>query len=153
MKRTIALTTAILLAVTLASAQETVKPNQPLTGLSSTPGYITINEFVGGVGLGQRAVPYSKGFFGFHTIHGYQINQSFMVGGGTGIYGYNGGTLVPLFVDFRYRFLVNTFTPFLYGDGGALFGDDTKLFINPGAGVRYSINRNVALNLSTGLWV
>jgi len=99
MKRFIVLTAMILLTISFASAQVKVAPNNPTDILSPTPGYITINEFVGGIGLKGRVLPYAQGFFGFTTIHGYQINESFAVGGGTGFLSYNGGSLIPLFVD------------------------------------------------------
>jgi len=139
----------------LVSAQEVVKPNKPYVSLSTKSGYITINEFTVGIGLGDVSVPYSKSFFGINTIHGYQINESFVVGGGTGISFYNGGTFIPLFADVRYRFLINTFTPFLYGDGGVLINTSggAKLFMNGGAGVRYTINNNFGVHFGAGLMI
>jgi len=154
MKRSLVLATVILLAVSLVSAQEMVNPNMPYVSLRDSPGYITINEFNTGVGLGVTSVPYSKFFFGINTIHGYQINESFVVGGGTGVSFYNDGTLVPLFIDVRYRFLVNKFTPFLIGDAGLLFGGgETRLFVNGGGGIRYALNDKFSIHFGSGLWI
>jgi opacity protein-like surface antigen len=155
MNRTLLLILIILLGASYSSAQTMVAPNKPIPLFNAESGYITINELTGGFGLGIVDAPYSKHFFGFTTIHGYQINESFVVAGGTGFSAYNGGSLIPLFMDFRYRFLISTFTPYIIGDGGLLFNPSggTKLFINPAAGVRYTINRKIALNLSTGLFV
>jgi hypothetical protein len=65
--------------------------------------------------------------------------------------------MIPLFMDFRYRFLISTLTPYIVGDGGLLFdisgSGGTKIFFNPAAGIRYAINSKVALNFSTGLFV
>jgi len=55
----------------------------------------------------------------------------------------------------RFSFHTGTFTPYLLGDGGMLFNTNgiLKLLINPGAGIRYTISRNVALNLGAGVWI
>ena len=155
MKRSLAILTVILLSMFTVSAQDMIAPNKPFTSLSCTSGYITINEFTAGIGLGDISVPYSKSFFGFTTIHGYQINESFVIGGGTGVSFYNGGTFIPFFGDVRYRFMISTFTPYLFGDGGFLFNTAgaTKMFINGGAGVRYTINSHIGINFGTGIWV
>lgn len=155
MKRTPAILTVILLTMFTVSAQDMVTPNKPIVSLSGTRGYITINELTAGVGLGVVSVPYSKSFFGFTTIHGYQINESFVIGGGTGVSFYNGGTFIPVFADVRYRFLINTLTPYLFGDGGFLINTagSSKMFLNGGAGVRYTINSHIGINFGTGIWV
>ncbi|MDO9580283.1 MAG: hypothetical protein Q7J06_06905 [Bacteroidales bacterium] len=157
MKRSLAILTVILLTMFTVSAQDKVALNKPIVSLSGTKGYITINELTAGIGLGDVSVPYSKSFFGFTTIHGYQINESFVVGGGTGVSFYNGGTFIPVFADVRYRFLIkiNTFTPYLFGDGGFLINTTggMKMFINGGAGVRYTINNQIGINFGTGLWI
>lgn len=155
MNRILLLILIFLLCSSYSSAQNRVSPNKPIQLLSSAPGYITINELTGGPGLGIVSAPYSKYFFGFTTLHGYQIDKSFVVAAGTGFSGYNGGSMIPLFLDFRYRFLVSTFTPYITGDGGVLFklAGGTKLFINPAVGVRYTINRQIGINFSTGLFV
>jgi hypothetical protein len=155
MNRTLLLISIILLAATNVSAQQKVSPNKPVQKLSPESGYITINEFTGGPGLGIVDAPYSKYFFGFTTIHGYQVDQSFIVAAGTGFSAYNGGSMIPLFMDFRYNFLISTFTPYVVGDGGILINTSggIKLSINPAAGVRYTISRKIALNFSTGLFV
>jgi hypothetical protein len=155
MNRTLLLFSIFLLVSFTASAQGRVSPNKPIKKLSTETGYITINELTGGAGLGLVTTPLSKYFFGFTTIHGYQVNESFVVAGGTGFSAYNGGNLVPFFMDFRYRFMISTFTPYVVGDGGLLFNTagSTKLFINPAVGVRYTINRKFGANFSTGLFV
>jgi hypothetical protein len=154
MNRTILITAFILMSASYTLAQR-VPSTDPGQGLTPSKGYITINDITGGIGLGLVNTPLSKSFFGFTTIHGYQINKSFVVAAGTGFSAYNGGNLIPFFVDLRYHFLINTFTPFVSGDGGALFNTagGTKLFINPAAGVRYTLNRNIGLNFGTGLFI
>ena len=157
MKRKLSVILLIICTVTIISAQDIVTPNRPVSMLSGDPGFITINELHFGIGLGMTNVPYSKSFFGFTTINGYQINKNFVVAGGTGLSFYNGGMLVPLFLDFRFRFNVSQFTPYIFGDGGFLLKlsniNSTKLFINPGLGIRYSFTRNWAANLGGGFLI
>lgn len=157
MKRTFTLLFLLIFAASAISAQEKIDPNQPGTNLSTEKGYITINELQFGFGLGVIDVPYSKSFFGFTTVHGYQFNKSIVAAAGTGLSFYNGGLLVPLFLDFRYRFDIDQYTPYVFADGGFLlnFSDfgSTKLFINPGMGIRYAFNRNWAANLGAGVLV
>ncbi len=138
----------------LASAQYKVVPNMPFSTLNSNPGFLTINEITGGFGLNGTTYSYSKYFIGLTSVNGYQVNRNFLLGIGTGLYSYESGILVPLFLDFRYAFNIARLTPYLYGDGGLLlnFSDfnTTKLFINPGAGIRYTLNRKTAVNMSVG---
>jgi hypothetical protein len=157
MKRKVLITLVISGLFSVAFSQNKVNPNKPGIEFNPEAGYITINEFVGGFGLGNTDPPYAKGFFGFTTIHGYQVNKDFLVAGGTGLHFYNEGTLMPLFLDLRYRIYISQFTPYAFGDGGLLLDfsgkKETRLFINPGIGVSYTINRNLAVNLATGLLV
>lgn len=156
MKRINFLIIALISTVAL-NAQDFVMPNRPKAILDSRSGYITFNELNGGIGLGAINVPFSKYFFGFTTIHGYQVNKDFVTCGGTGILFYNEGTLVPLFLDFRFNLRINTFTPYLMADGGMLLNfsniNSTRLFINPAIGVRYSLSVKLAATFSTGFWM
>jgi hypothetical protein len=150
------LTMAIVSAGVMAQGR--VIPNRPNAILNSRPGYITINELQAGIGLGKTEVPYSRSMYGFTTVHGYQLNKSFIVAGGTGALFYNGGMLAPLFMDFRFSFRISTLTPYAYSDGGILMNfsdlvDGSKIFINAGAGIRYAFSRQVAANLSAGYWI
>jgi hypothetical protein len=157
MKRTICLFLILTCAAVTVSAQNMVGPNRPETILNTSKGFISINQLHFGIGLGLTEAPYSRSFFGFTTINGYQINENFVIAGGTGLSFYNGGMLVPLFLDFRYRFNINPITPYFFADGGVLLdfsgNGSTKIFINPGVGARYSLSRKVAINLDMGLLV
>lgn len=141
--------------VSVGFAQDKNSTDNPGLNLNPEPGYIMINEFTAGFGLGETDVPYAKGFFGFTTIHGYQVNKAFVVAGGTGVNIYNEGTLVPLFLDLRYRLIVSQWSFYIFGDGGLMldFSDkkDLRLFINPGVGGSYTLSRKVAINLGGGL--
>lgn len=159
MKRAMLLMLLFTVGVIAISAQnKVVKPNNPYSTLISAPGYITINELTAGIGLGDNVVSYSKSFFGFTTIHGYQIDKNFVIGAGTGASFYNGGAMIPLFLDFRYSFYIDTFTPYLFGDGGLLFNlsdlnNETRIFINPGIGVKYALSEKLGLNFGVGYWL
>ena len=154
MKRVIFSILFVACITAVASAQYKINPNKPYSTLNSNPGLITINELIGGIGLAGTTHSYSKYFMGFTSVMGYQVNKNFLVGDGTGLYSYESGLLVPLFLDFRFAFNIAQLTPYLFGDGGVLLNfsefTSSKLFINPGAGVRYALNRNVAINLGAG---
>ena len=132
--------------------------NRPQYSLDPSDGFITINELNMAFGLGGTSAPYSKQFFGFTTINGYQVNETFMLGGGTGVLAYGDGVLLPLFVDMRLRFLSERWSPYLSTAGGLLlnpsdFNAGTRMFINPSGGVRYTFKRQIGFSASTGLWI
>jgi hypothetical protein len=155
MKHAFLIIAMLLCAMPVALSQGRVVPNKPFSTLSSTPGFVTINELTGGLGLVGKSYPYSKHFFGFTSVNGYQVNAEFFLGAGVGISNYDAGILVPLFLDFRYAFSTGQLSPYLYADGGLQLNvsnfNETKLFINPGVGARYALERNLAVNLSGGI--
>jgi hypothetical protein len=155
MKRIVLLIILLTCFTFLVNGQYRVLPNKPYTTLGSTPGWLSINELTGGIGLHHNTKTYTKYFFGFTTVNGYQVNRNFFAGAGTGLSFYESGLLIPLFLDFRFAFNVSKFTPYVFGDGGLLLQvsdlNSTKLFINPGAGVRYSLGRKFAVNAGAGI--
>ncbi len=155
MKRLIFLIIIFVGLATAAQGQYRVIPNMPYTVLNSNPGFVTINEVTGGFGLNTNSTPYSKHFFGFTTVNGYQVNKDFFAGAGTGLSFYDGGLLVPLFLDFRFALRVRRLTPYIFADGGLLLQvsnfNQTKLFINPGVGARYTLGRSFAANVGVGI--
>lgn len=155
MKQVISSLVIAFLATISVAAQYKVVPNMPFSTLNSEPGFITINEFTYGLGLAGKTAPYSKHFFGFTSTDGYQVNKNFIFAAGTGLSFYESGLLIPLFLDMRFSFYIGRFTPYIFGDGGLLLNpsdfNSTKLFINPGVGARYTLNRNVAFNLGAGI--
>ena len=158
-----------IMVMNCITAQKLVTLGKPYLVLDSRPGYVIINEISAGMGLSVTSVPYSNVVFDVATIHGYQINKNFITALGTGFSVYNGGGLLPLFADIRYRFNVHfriknifrgsciTITPYLFTDGGALFpvygiDTETKLFISSGFGLNYTVNRKMTANLGAGLF-
>jgi len=151
--------TLILLTCTAvtASAQDLVHPNQPVAMLKSNRGLISMFEYYGGVGVGNESIPFSKKYSGFTGLIGYQINKNFIIAAGTGLSSYNGGSLVPVYMDLRYTFYLSQVAAYLYGDAGLLMNvsniDDINMFMNPGIGARYSITRKFAVSISLGMLV
>lgn len=121
--------------------------------------FVTINEFTSNVGLSGTAVQYAHSMVGFTTIEGIQLNRHTILGIGTGISFYNGGSLVPLFGDIRFNYYnYKKYTAYFYGDGGFLFKisnkiEYSKLFLNPGIGLQYDLSRSLAGTFGLGLFV
>ncbi|HUX95297.1 MAG TPA: hypothetical protein VMV47_06140 [Bacteroidales bacterium] len=136
-----------ILADSLAEANKPIPPKES--------GFVSINELGGGFGLGNTAVDYSKSLLGVSTIAAYRINQHFITGFGTGLSLYDGGTMVPLYLDFRYILRERKFTPFVVADGGFLFVTKdfsaSGIFINPAIGATRKVNEKITLHLSSGL--
>ena len=158
MKRKITLIIIFICSGVAISAQSEDSLKQSANIHHSNAGFITINELTGGIGIGETGPAFSKGFFGFTTVIGYQSDYNFTAAVGTGLSFYNGGMLVPLFLDFRYGFNIDQFNPYIFLDGGLLFNfsdfkEGTKLFINPGIGVRYYVSQKMAVTLGGGLLV
>ncbi len=145
----------LLYAGLCVQAQDLIKPVNPVTIYNITPGYITINEFTGSVGLGSKDPQYSDYFFGVTTLHGYQLNKHFLAAGGTGVLFYDKGVLIPLIIDLRYSFNGSKFIPYFYGDGGVLLNSKQviKLFVNPGIGIKYFLTNHLVLTVGAGMWV
>ncbi len=128
-------------------------------------GYINITELTGAIGLAETNIPYSKFYFGITNINGYQlsfrnnmVDKRLQGGVGLGAYFYNEGTLFPVFLDFRFVWEIQELAPYFYADGGGLisfkeFGSYSRLFVNPGLGVRYAFTESLAAQLGIGLHV
>jgi hypothetical protein len=155
MKQCLFLVIILCLSVTSLTGQDLVYPNRPVAMLKSSRGFIVMAEYHAGAGVGDVTVPYSKQFNGFNILAGYQLNKSFIIAAGSGAASYNGGTLVPVYMDLRYTFYFSRLAPYLFADGGLLMNvsnfNETRMFMNPGIGARYSVTRNIALNFSAGI--
>jgi hypothetical protein len=109
-------------------------------------------------GLGDKSPTYSKQFFGLTTIFGLGITRNLLGGIGSGVSFYNEGAMFPLYLDFRYNFNFGKTTVYAFGDGGLFFNisksdDGPKFFINPGAGLMYTIRNNLYANMGAGLFL
>jgi hypothetical protein len=148
------ITTILLVLLYAGTAEAQYRPSQFLD-----ISMVTINEFNSNIGIAQVHTAYSHSSVGFTTIEGIQFNRISTVGVGTGISFYNGGPLIPLFLDYRFNFYNHLkSTTYLYGDGGWLFKASsslqyTKLFINPGLGLKYELGPYMDGNLDIGVLV
>lgn len=120
-------------------------------------GFISITEIGGAFGLADISTDYSKSCFSLTTIAGYRVNSHFLTGIGAGVNVYNGGTLIPLYIDLRYALKDGKFTPFIVADGGVLLNPKdfitSSLFINPGLGIKSKLSDKASLHLSAGVLV
>ncbi len=144
-----------MMVIFLSYGQYYEGPYDPVKIHYKTPGFISVNEISYGDGLGIGGNPYSDYFVSVTTVLGYYVSQNFMFGAGFGAYFYNGGTLIPLFVDARFTFNFKKINPYIFGDAGFLIspndpGGTTKLFMNPGLGVRFVLNYSLAAVVGAG---
>jgi len=150
----------LFLAGSLLYAQDFyLEPPDPKSG------YININELTGGYGLGNTDVPYSKYFYGFTTIHGYEfnvepfnINSGLSIGAGAGMQFYSDGAMFPVLGDLRYTIYFRKISPFVFGNSGILLNidnlrDQSKITMNGGIGARVGLSDKINLSIATGLFV
>ena len=133
--------------------------------INSNSGYVSINDITYGYGLGGYSEPYGKQYIGFTTMHGYQLNiyglhikRSLIAGIGAGVLFYGAQPLIPLYLDFRYVWDLKKISPYIYEDNGVLLNfyeliPGTKMFINPGAGIKLNISGSFAASIGAGLFV
>jgi uncharacterized lipoprotein YehR (DUF1307 family) len=119
-------------------------------------GFVNIAEITGGIGFAKTHVDYSSRVIGVSNIFGYQVNRNFLTGLGVGLYSYNGGILVPLFLDTRYNFKPTApLSPFISAEGGLQINpndfEKTTIFINPSVGLRKKIGGKSWLNFGLGV--
>ncbi|MFU8795081.1 MAG: hypothetical protein ACNA7Z_06890 [Dethiobacteria bacterium] len=118
------------------------------------PHYVNNTELTLGFGLADTEPDFTRSIFGVTNVFGYAFTERLTGGIGTGAYFYNGGTLVPLYFDFRYRFRGTHYKPFIVATGGMLFNfydfDSSGAFINPSFGIERRLNQRAALHISVG---
>jgi hypothetical protein len=148
-----------LIYITGAMAQPDERiAKSPKVNYDWQPGFVSITEVTGGIGLGDIGTELSKSFYGITTVAGYQFSRNIKAGTGFGVQVHNGGTLFPLFLDFRLNMNSQEIVPFFSGAGGVMLNfndiiDETRVFINPMAGVRFVAANRTGISLSTGLMV
>lgn len=122
-------------------------------------GYFNNAELNGGYGLAVTSVPFANYYWGVTDINGYMIDKHWLAGLGVGLFQYDAGWTMPLYLDFRYTFNnKKIYTPYIFADGGFMielspFRVPNSVFMNPGLGLYRKINDNMALNLGAGLFV
>ena len=120
------------------------------------PGFISITEVTGGIGIGTTDVAYSKYYYGITTLAGYQFTRNIKAGAGLGVQFHNDGTLFPVFIDARYSFSAQQYVPFFSATGGLgmsleNFRDQTYVFVNPMFGIRWVAANRTSIAFSGGL--
>ena len=117
-------------------------------------GFVDIVEVAGGIGLARTDVDYSARVISIDNIFGYQINKNFLTGIGVGVHFYDGGTIIPLYLDMRYTLSKPNLSPFISADGGilvALDGPKLRHFIHPSIGLNKKLSPKIHMQISTGL--
>jgi len=149
----------LLLLVSLTGAY--AQPDQriaktPKVNYDWQPGFVSITELTGAVGIGTTDVPYSKYYYGVTTMAGYQFTRNIKAGAGLGVQFHNDGTLFPVFADARFSFNAQEVVPFISAAGGLgvsleNFRDQTYLFVNPMAGIRWVVANRTGISFSAGM--
>lgn len=118
------------------------------------PHFVHTPELTVGFGLGSTEPDYTGSITGITYILGYAFTDRLTGGAGSGVYFYNGGSMVPVFLDFRYRLGGNNYKPFLAAKSGVLlFLADiysSGAFINPSIGIDRKLTDKLALHLTAG---
>ncbi len=133
------------------SIAEVVRKNTPVI---RTSGFVNISQLGGGFGLGITSTDYNRNLVSFGNIFGYRINKHFLTGAGIGVHFYNGGTLIPLWLDARYNLKSIGNGPFISADGGLMINPTdpgtTGPFISPAIGYSKPLGKRNSLNISLG---
>ena len=158
MKKLCLISIIILLSVQAAFSQYSAVVADPSFRYVATPGFINITEFNYGYGREDATASNAKYYIGVTNVFGYQIDRNFSGGIGVGFLHYDAGNLFPFYLEYKYSMYLKRFTPYLYGDGGAListknYSDESKIFINPGIGISRALSSRIELNLSAGYMI
>ena len=124
---------------------------------SSRPGLMNITELNTGIGLYAIDRDYAKRVVNLTSILGIGLTKNLTGGIGVGVSLYNGGTLVPLFADFRYFFNLGKTRFFAFGECGILLNSaktegGTKYLVSPGAGLVLPVSKSLSINLGLALF-
>jgi hypothetical protein len=141
----------------LLVGQTSVTKKEYSVAPNSRLGLINITEVNAGIGLYKIYADYSKQEINLSSICGIGLGRNLIGGIGIGVSFYFGGTLVPLFADFRYFFNIRETRVFVFGDGGILLNspkteDQPKILVSPGAGLVLPISNNLSVSFGIGLF-
>ena len=145
----------VVISAILAYSQYNTSSINPSYKYVASPGFVNVSELNAAIGTEDSITGNAKYYFGLTNVFGYQINRNFFGGAGVGCFIYENTLLVPVYLEYKYSMYLKGFTPFLYADGGALidptdFYDESKIFINPGAGMSRTLSKNLEINFSAG---
>lgn len=156
-KLIIVLLLVFMVASSLSYSQTKNTSSRSVISDNSRPGLMNITEFNAGIGLYAINRDYAKRVFNLTSILGIGLTKNLTGGIGVGVSLYNGGTLVPLFADFRYYFNLGKTKYFVFGEGGVLLNSDKieggrKYLVSPGAGLVLPVSKSVSVNLGAALF-
>ncbi len=148
----------VILSSVLSYSQYNTSAINPSYKYVASPGFVNVSELNAAIGTEDSITGNAKYYFGLTNVFGYQINRNFFGGAGIGCFIYENSLLVPVFLEYKYIMYLRGITPFLYTDGGALidptdFYDESKIFINPGAGISRTVTPKLEINLSAGFMI
>lgn len=146
----------LVIPVITGFAQSNKVPKSPYLFTDWRPGFVSITELTGGLGLSETSVPYANYYYGVTTMAGYQFTRNIKACAGLGVHMYDDGPLFPVFADARYSFNAQKVVPFISASGGLLLNprklDDTWVYINPALGVRYVASNKFGFSFSAGIF-
>jgi hypothetical protein len=124
---------------------------------NSRAGLMNITELNAGIGLYVINEDYAKRVVNLTSILGIGLTRNLTGGIGAGVSLYNGGTLVPLFADFRYFFNLGKTRFFVLGEGGIFLNsnkteDVPKYLVSPGVGLVLPVSKSLSVNLGAALF-
>ena len=155
------ITIILLLVFMVASSLSYSQAKNHLTGsiasANSRPGLMNITELNAVIGIYKINVDYSKRVVNLTSILGIGLTRNLTGGIGVGVSLYNGGTLVPLFADFRYFFNLGKTRFFVLGEGGIFLNsnkteDVPKYLVSPGVGLALPVSKSISVNLGAALF-
>jgi hypothetical protein len=124
---------------------------------NSRQGLMNITELNAGIGLYKINEDYAKSAVSLTSILGIGLTRNLTGGIGVGLSIYNGGSLVPLFADFRYFFDLGKTRLFVLGEGGIFLNSNKidnvpKYLVSPGVGLVLPVSNNLSVNLGAALF-
>jgi len=145
-----------VVASSLSYSQAKNNSTRSVASGNSKPGLMNITEFNAGIGLYALNRDYAKRIANLTSILGIGLTRNLTGGVGVGVSLYNGGTLIPLFADFRYFFNIGKARFFVFGDGGILLNSaktegGTRYMVSPGVGLALPVSKRLSVNLGAGL--
>jgi len=141
----------------LSYSQTRNNTNRSDASVNSKPGLMSITELNAGLGIYLVNEDYAKRVANLTSILGIGLSKNLTGGIGVGVSLYNGGTLVPLFADFRYFFNLGKTRFFVLGEGGIFINsnkteDLPKYLASPGFGLVLPVSKNLSVNLAACLF-
>lgn len=158
MKKLLSILILSFVSASISFSQYSAVVADPSFRYVATPGFMNITEFNYGYGIKDTTATNAQYYLGVTNVFGYQIDRNFSGGIGVGLFHYDGGNLFPIYLEYKYSMYLKRFTPYFYGDGGAListknFSDESKIFINPGIGISRALSPKFEINISAGYMI